>query len=189
MRPGSIISARDTKGNNLAIDQVVKVQSGPHKGTIGPIRHYDRNYLFLWNKEFVQSNGIFVESCRNVAILGAEFMKGDTGKAIASQNKMVKDQLTGKLVVIIGGQFKGHRGRVCYADDKTATVELSTRCKKIPIEKNLVKLLNPEDSKQGGDQGGRSYYGGQSHYGGATVYDGGKTPMVNPNTPSYYPQS
>lgn len=96
--------------------------------------------------------------------------------------------MTGKLVVIIGGTFKGHRGRVCYADDKTATVELSTRCKKIPIEKNLVKLLNPEDGKQGGDQGGRSYYGGgQSHYGGATVYDGGKTPMINPNTPSYYP--
>lgn len=103
MRPGGIISARDSKGNNLAIDQVVKVISGPLKGTIGPIRHYDRNYLFLWNKEFVQSNGIFVESCRNVAILGAEFMKGDTGKAIASQNKLVRDQMVGKLVVIIGG--------------------------------------------------------------------------------------
>ena len=117
--------------------------NGPLKGTIGPIRHYDRNYLFLWNKEHVQSNGIFVESCRNVKILGAEFMKGDTGKAIASR----------KLVVIIGGIYKGHRGRVCLADDNTATVELSTRCKKIPIEKNLVKLLNPEgdDNKQGGD--------------------------------------
>jgi len=129
------------------------VINGPFKGTIGPIRHYDRNYLFLWNKEHVQSNGIFVESCRNVKILGAEFMKGDTGKAIASQNKMVRDQLIGKLVVIIGGIYKGHRGRVCLADDNTATVELSTRCKKIPIEKNLVKLLNPEgdDNKQGGD--------------------------------------
>lgn len=138
----------------------------------------------------MQSNGIFVESCRNVAILGAEFMKGDTGKAIASQNRMVKDSMVGKLVVIIGGKFKGHRGRVCYADDKQATVELSTQCKKIPIEKSLVKLLNPEDNKQGGGQEGRSVYGGgQSMYGGATMYDGGKTPMINPNTPSYYPQS
>ena len=151
MRPGSIIQARDANRNNLSIDQVVQVINGPLKGTIGPIRHYDRNYLFLWNKEHVQSNGIFVESCRNVKILGAEFMKGDTGKAIASQNKMVKDPLIGKLVVIIGGVYKGHRGRVCYADDNQATVELSTRCKKIPIEKNLVILLNPEggDNKQG----------------------------------------
>lgn len=53
MRAGGIISARDSFGNNLAIDQVVKVINGPHKGTIGPIRHFDRNYLFLWNKEFV----------------------------------------------------------------------------------------------------------------------------------------
>ena len=159
------------------------------KGTIGPIRHYDRNYLFLWNKEFVQSNGIFVESCRNVVILGAEFMKGVQGKAIASQNRLVRDTLVGKLVVIVGGKFKGHRGRVCYADDKQATVELSTQCKKIPVDKCLVKELNPEENKQGQD-GGRSVYGGgQSVYGGATVYDGGKTPMINPNTPSYYPQS
>jgi len=26
-------------------------------------------------------------------------------------------------------------------------------------------------------------------YGGATAYDGGKTPMINPNTDNYYPQS
>lgn len=37
---------------------------------------------------------------------------------------------------------------------------------------------------QGLGDGGRSQHGGQSMYGGATVYDGGKTPMVNPNTPS-----
>jgi len=77
-------------------------------------------------------------------------MKGETGKAIASQNRLVKDALVGKLVVIIGGTFKGHRGRVCHADDKNATVELSTRCKKVPIEKCLVKLLNPEENKHTG---------------------------------------
>jgi transcription elongation factor len=51
---------------------------------------------------------------------------------------MVKDSLCGKLVVIIRGEFKGQRGRVCYADDKVATVELLTKCKKIPIEKKDV---------------------------------------------------
>ena len=125
-RPGAPISARDAQGNSLAIDQMVKVHTGQMKGMSGPIRHFDRNYLFLWNKDCVQSNGIFVESCRNVIILGAEFMKGTQGQAIASQNRFVKDALVGKLVVIVGGKFKGHRGRVCFADDKVATVELST---------------------------------------------------------------
>lgn len=101
----------------------------------------------------------------------------------------MKDPLVGKMVVIVGGTFKGHRGRVSYADDKQATVELSTQCKKIPIDKSLVKEINPEDSQQARNEGGRSIYGGASVYGGATVYDGGKTPMVNANTPSYYPQS
>lgn len=132
----------------MAIDQMVKVVSGPNKGTIGPIRHYDRNYLFLWNREFVQSNGIFVESCRNVEILGRDFVKGDpdTNKAIASQNKIVRDPLVGKVVIIKGGIYKGHRGRVCYGNDKTVTVELSTVCKKIPIDKALVQAVNPEES-------------------------------------------
>jgi len=63
---------------------MVKITSGPLKGISGPIRHYDRNYLFLWNKEYVQTNGIFVESCRNVIILGSEFMVGSKGESIAS---------------------------------------------------------------------------------------------------------
>ena len=58
---------------------MVKVRDGPNKGISGPIRHGYRHYLFLFNKEFVQSNGIFVEDCKNVIILGAEFMKGSTG--------------------------------------------------------------------------------------------------------------
>lgn len=190
MRQGAVISSRDSKGINLAIDQVVRVTQGQFKGYTGPIRHSDKNYLFLWNKDFPQSNGIFVELCRNVEILGADFMKGQSGKAIGLQNRMVKDSLVGKTVVIIGGEYKGHKGRVCQADDSKAMVELSTRCKKIPIQRCYIK---PADEAEGGDnrdQGGRSQYGGgQSMYGGATVYDGGKTPMVNPNTPNYYPQS
>ena len=96
----------------------------------------------------------------------------------------------GKTVVIVGGKFKGHRGRVSYADDRSATVELSTQCKKIPIDKTLVKELNPEESgNQGPSNGGRSVYGGATQYGGHTVYDGGKTPGGGINTPSMYPQS
>jgi len=70
MKPGSSINARDKSGHNLAIDQMVKILDGPNKGINAPIRHYDRNYIFLWHKQFVQSNGIFVEACNNVEIRG-----------------------------------------------------------------------------------------------------------------------
>lgn len=130
-------------------------------------------------------------NCRNLEILGADFVKGETGRPIASQNRIIKDPLVGKVVIVCRGQYKGHRGRVCYGNDKTVTVELSTICKKIPIDKALVQeLKNPEESKKSlNDYGDRSVYGegNRSMYGGATVYDGGKTPMVNPNTPNYYP--
>ena len=119
-------------------------------------------------------------------------MKGDQGQAIASQNKLSRDELVGKDVVITGGQYKGHRGRVTFADDHQAIVELSSQCKKIPIDKQLVQKLDKEDNQnnaQVGAYGGRSQYGGASVYGGATVYEGGKTPMAGHATPSYYPQS
>ena len=189
MRPGAVISCRDSKGFNLAVDQVVRVTQGQYKGYTGPIRHFDKSYLFMWNKDFVQSNGIFVELCRNVEILGADFMKGEQGRAVGLQNKMVKDNLVGKTVVIIGGDFKGHRGRVYQADDRQAIVELSTKCKKLPIQRCFIQPIG-EEEKQGNNEGGRSVYGGgQSMYGGHTNYDGGKTPMVNHGTPGYYPQS
>ena len=123
---GGTLGGRDSQGNALGLDQMVKCVQGSHKGTIGPIKHGYKNYLFLWNKDFVLSNGIFVENCRNVMILGAEFMKGVQGQAIATQNRLIKDALLGKIVVITEGKFKGHRGRVTQCDDKQAMVELSS---------------------------------------------------------------
>ena len=66
-------------------------------------------------------------------MLGAEHVKGTSGAAIASQNRLYKDPLVGKIVVVVAGEYKGHRGRVCYADDKQAMVELNTKCKKLPF--------------------------------------------------------
>lgn len=154
------LQGRDKNGNTLAMDQVVKVVEGPHRGLNGTIRHGYKHYLFLWNREFVQSNGIFVQNSRNTEIRGAEFMKAGDG-AIANQNRLVKDKLVGKQVYIISGQNKGLRGRVTYADDRYANVELPSKCKIIPIDKEFVRLIENE-GEQGtsGNAEGRSVYGG-----------------------------
>jgi len=78
------LSAHDKHNFTLSFDAVVKVEEGPNRGIIGSIRHCFKQYLFLHNKEFVQSNGIFVEGSRRVSICGAEFMKGNQGSAVAS---------------------------------------------------------------------------------------------------------
>ena len=183
------LNGRDKNNNTLAMDQVVKVTMGPQRGLNGTIRHGYKHYIFLWNKEFVQSNGIFVQNARNTEILGAEFMQVSKSEGVANQNRLVKDPLVGKLVVIINGKFKGHRGRVTYADDKSAKVELSSQCRVIPIDKSYVKEVETEgNAGTNANADGRSVYGGQSMHGGATVYDGGKTGFGK-NTPSYYPQS
>ena len=158
------LNGRDKSNNTLAVDQVVKVVEGPHRGLIGTIKHGYKHYLFLWNKEFPQSNGIFVQNSRNTEILGAEFMKTDSKQkdGVASQNRLVRDQLVGQQVVIVKGKFKGHRGRVTFADDNTAKVELSSQCKVLPVDKHSVKLLSELKQDQSGQANaeGRSIYGG-----------------------------
>ena len=105
-----------------------------------------------------------MQGSRNTEILGAEFMKPDSKQkdGVASQNRLVRDQLVGKQVVIISGKFKGHRGRVTFADDNTAKVELSSQCKVLPVDKHSVKELSKLNEDQSGQANaeGRSIYGG-----------------------------
>ena len=94
-------------------------------------------------------------------------------------NRRIKDPICGKEVLIIGGEWKGYRGRVCRCDDRQAIVELSSKCRQIPIERTLIEEI--KDVKQNMTRDDISY-------GGQTVYEAGKTPMQY-NTPSYYPHS
>ena len=80
---------------------------------------------------------------------------------------------------ITGGEWKGYRGRVVQADDKSVMVELSSKCRKIPISRDMISLDININKQQGNDPVSMIS-------GGNTVYESGKTPM-NYNTPSYYP--
>lgn len=77
--------ARDSIGNILSIDDVVRCQgSSQYKGKKGVIQNICKNCVFLWDaKDFIQSRGIFVETTRNVLILGTEFLEIDSSRAVA----------------------------------------------------------------------------------------------------------
>jgi ribosomal protein L14E/L6E/L27E len=42
----------DSLGNSLCPDNVVKCVEGRHKGRKGVIKHINKNFLFLWDKDF-----------------------------------------------------------------------------------------------------------------------------------------
>lgn len=96
-------------------------------------------------------------------------MKAGQAGAVAGVNRRFRDPLIGKDVEITKGEWKGYKGRVKNADDRQAIVELSSKCKQIPIDISLIRVI--EGKK---DQTTRDV---DMSYGGQTVYEGGKTPM------------
>jgi transcription elongation factor len=176
----------DAKRNTIYNNNVVKIINGVYQGRKGVIKYLHKDVVFLWDKAFQQTNGLFVEKTRNVEILGTEHMnhqKQAGGAAMATMNKRGSDPLRNKEVLIVGGQYKGYRGRVCQLDDRQALVELSSLCKKVPISRDFLKDLAKVQAENGGvigqsnrdedmNAGGRTVYEG-----GRTAYEGNKTPM------------
>jgi transcription elongation factor len=82
------------------------------------VKYIYKDILFLWDRDFHQTNGLFVEKTRNLAALGAEHMKVAEGAGGASMNKRTRDPLLHKDVLISSGYWKGHKGKVCQIDDR-----------------------------------------------------------------------
>lgn len=166
----------DAHHNTIHIDNVVKCISGRFQGRKGSIKFIFKNTLFLWDKDFYQTNGLFVESSRNVVILGDEHIKTNVAGAVGGVNKRFRDKLVNKDVVITKGEWKGFRGRVVNMDDKQAIIELPSKCKKIPIPRDYIEAIDANEETTTRDD---------FNQGGQTVYEAGKTPMQY-NTPSHY---
>lgn len=80
----------------------MKIINGQYQGRKGVIKFIVKNVIFLWDREFYQTNGIFVVKSRDVLILGEEHMKEKSG-AFASNNRRLRDPLIGKDVEITKG--------------------------------------------------------------------------------------
>lgn len=55
------VTALDCKRSTISLEDVVKIVGGPFKGKRGTIRFINKQTVFLWNKDFHQTNGLFVE--------------------------------------------------------------------------------------------------------------------------------
>lgn len=97
------MTALDCKRSTISLDDVVKIVGGVFKGKRGTIRFINKQTVFLWNKDFHQTNGLFVEQTRNIEILGAEHLRKEGAGGVASMNRMRRDPLQGKEVLITAG--------------------------------------------------------------------------------------
>jgi transcription elongation factor len=201
--------SRDGQGNALQLDDVVRVTNRQSSlfDQKGIVKSITKNVLFLWDRNFLtSSHGIFVENPRNTTLCGSEFLHNASNRVkgaggLLNTNRIQRDKLLNKVVLIINGPFKGQKGRVVHVNGDTATLETSIRAKQVHIPKNDLRDISSENEPRFNEEGDMvsragdfedqmqpaesAYAGNQTTYGGGqTAYDAGKTPLAL-YTPNY----
>ena len=162
----------DSRRNPITKDNIVKVINGPYKGTKATIKCLCGKFVFLHNNEYIQSNGIFVDICDNIEILGSELLMENGENGRVNQRKAPEEikSLIGKVVHIIKGVWKGYNGILKDANDKFINVELMAKQKTIRLGFNDISKGDVNDS-----EGGKN--------------ESMMTPNMAYKTPAYYPQT
>ena len=176
--PSHKINGIDSKKNPITKDDTVKVINGLYKGTKAIIKNIYKYFVFLHNNDYVQSNGIFADTCENIEILGSELLIDADGSRGKVNKKMVPEEirnLVGKTVKIISGVWKGYNGIVKDVTDKTADVELSSKPRTIRLELSCILSSDGQEDSNG--------------FGGFKYDTTTPRAMAQPKTPAYYPQS
>lgn len=132
------VSTLDHNGNFVSIGDTVKVVEGANKGLKGIIRYIYQNTIFLHNKEFMETLGIFVEINRNILILGDDL----SGRGMGAPVHRKKDALIGKVVTICRGEYKGFEGKIVDSIENTVRLELFSKSKIISLKKDDVVEKN-----------------------------------------------
>lgn len=153
----------------------MKVIKGPNRGKKAVIKCLFKKFGFLYNKDYTQSFGIFLEHTSNIQIMGAELLEEDRQNKVKINIFSVPEKvkkLIGKHVKIIRGMWKGYCGVLKGADQNKAKVELLSRNKTITVEiDDIIDYNNKEISNNDFMNTPRANFGN-----------------VN-KTPGYYPQS
>jgi transcription elongation factor len=170
------VTGIDGKKNPIEKENVIKVISGMYKGTKATIKNIYKNYVFLYNKDFVNTNGIFCELSENVEILGSElYNENEIGRINKKRIPENLKKLINKTVNIVKGNWKGYKGILKQATDKELLIELSAKQKTVKV--------NVGDIKEGMDGNNNivvnNDFGNNNNNNWNTI----STPAYNPTTP------
>jgi transcription antitermination factor NusG len=162
----------DSRRNPITKDNIVKIINGPYKGAKATIKCLYKKFVFLHNNDYIQSNGIFVDICDNIEILGSELLMENGENGRVNQRKVPEEiqNLIGKVVHIIKGVWKGYNGILKDANDKFIYVELTAKQKTIRLSFQDISKGDVNDSE-------------------VSKNDSMTTPNMAYKTPAYYPQT
>mmetsp|Transcript_8973 Transcript_8973/g.8516 ORF Transcript_8973/g.8516 Transcript_8973/m.8516 type:complete len:216 (-) Transcript_8973:8-655(-) len=128
------VSTLDHDGNFVSVGDPVRVVEGPNKNLKAIIRNIHQNSIFLYNKEFLETFGYFVENNKNIAMRGEESGK----RNMTAPNNKRRDPLIGKIVTICKGEYKGFEARVVDTIERTVKLELFFKSKIIQLRKSDI---------------------------------------------------
>jgi len=128
------VSTLDFDGNYVSIGDPIRVVDGPNKDLKAMVRNIHQNSIFLYNREFKETLGIFVENNRNIMMRGEESGK----RNMAAPTNRRKDPIVGKVVTICKGQYKGFEAKVVDCIDRMVKLELFSKSKLIHIRRSDV---------------------------------------------------
>jgi len=143
----------DMHGNKIFKGDALKIVDGHNKNYKGRIVFVEGNIVFLHNKEFGNTLGIFVDRCRNSLILGSSLISGKNDARYRAgryptNNQNKKDIVAGKYLTICKGEYKGHRGRALSEIGDKIRVELQTQCRTVTIPReDVIADSSPEDEE------------------------------------------
>ncbi|CAI2358727.1 unnamed protein product [Moneuplotes crassus] len=129
------ISTLDHNGNFMSIGDPVRVIDGPNRNLKAIIKNIHHNSIFLYNKEFIETLGYFVENNKSIAMRGAE--DPSRRMMIPLTNKR-NDPLLGKVVNICRGEYKGFEAKVTDIMEDRVKLELFFNNRMILLKREEV---------------------------------------------------
>lgn len=179
----------DCKRNPITKDDTVKLINGPYKGKKGVIRNIFKNIVFLYNQDFVSTNGIFVDKTENVEIMGSELLADNYNITGSKVNiRRAPDEFkksVGSLVRIIKGNWKGYIGCLKRVTDKDAYIELTSKNKTIHIDISSIQLVDGNNNSSNTSSQSNPWQSQSTPRSNMGMAMGCKTPAYYPQSPSY----
>eukprot|EP00743_Colponemidia_sp_Colp-15_P002010 GILK01002184.1.p1 GENE.GILK01002184.1~~GILK01002184.1.p1 ORF type:complete len:703 (+),score=101.51 GILK01002184.1:3-2111(+) len=201
-RNNKMAVALDSQNNTLAVEDMVRVTDGPHKGKQGTIKHLHRAFVFIHSPQFMsETGGHLVVRARHCLLMGAKkentpFManrpmgmgmggrggsadggRGGFRQPMGRGRGQRKDDLVGSTVTVTKGPWKGYLGIVIDTTDKAARIELHSKHKVINIDRSSLVIVSGKAGVSAPSRGFEPIQGVPQ----TPSWAPGKTPMRTPH--------
>ncbi|CAD8163823.1 unnamed protein product [Paramecium octaurelia] len=124
-------------GNDIRQQDLVVILDGFYKNNKATVLHVYRDYLFLFNGKFDNTQGVIIEKANNCGLVSSS-QKTVPGFGTTTSQMPNEDwkNLRGQMVTIRKGQWQSYRGMVQEVTSRVATIQLSAKnmVVKVPLE-------------------------------------------------------